>query len=52
MRKEVNSNNLMSMNYDQFIKFSNKMMHGKGIKQYVVSNGQTWRKWRFIKGVV
>ena len=51
MRKEVNSNKLMSMNYDEFIRFSNKMMRGKGIKQYAVSNGQTSRKWRFIKGV-
>ena len=34
--KKINANKLMSMDYEEFIKFSNKLMNGKGIKAYTV----------------
>ena len=47
--KKRNASKLMSIDYEEFIKFSNKLINGKGIKAYIVSNGQTSKMWRFGK---
>ena len=48
-KKMKNLEKLASMDYVEFKRWSNKGLKGKGYKAYSISNGQTSRKWRFIK---